>query len=271
VLLRNSLDLNQPLSEVSPGTQVTRRELFPLGKSGKVDKTTIGSHGSANRLSLATKYMRADSSSSAAASRNNCEDKSDSQTRPVSLVFAKFATPVNPENKNSGTAIASLAPKHVNVLPRKKEVLLAKQASGGRQRVTSAVRRVSTIGFQGVVTKVDSARLGKDGLESAQGSSCTQSCSQAPCVKAVSYAHKCRRQGKLCTVSDMPRTPVRKPIDRLVFQLSIHEEAGKQLQAGQEGQSQGNAGIISRSILWTRKGSGFATMNVDRIQQRAVS
>lgn len=145
MLLRNSLNLNQPLSEVSPGTQVTRRELFPLGKSGKAEETTIASHESANRLSLPTKYMRADSSSSAAACRKNCEAKSDSQSRPVSLVFAKFATPANTETKNSETAVASLAPKHVNVLPRKKEVLLAKQASGGRQRVTSTVRRVSTI------------------------------------------------------------------------------------------------------------------------------
>lgn len=141
VLLRNSLDLNQPLSEVSPGTQVTRRELFKLTQVKEAGDSTTAS---ASKLSaLPTKYMRADPSSSATAPRK-CEDEPQTRPPPVSTLFAKFATPVNSETTTRETAV-SLASKPVNIMPKKKELLLSKRPSGGRQRAASTVRRVSRL------------------------------------------------------------------------------------------------------------------------------
>lgn len=147
-MLRNSIDLHQPLSEISPGTQVVRRENFLVEEADKARaRPSEPPTASGNRLSaLPTKYMLADAGATSSPGRAADGDKTE-QRLSVSAVFAKFAVPAKlPAKTELGLArgpTRSMIPKRINVAAEPRTEQGVKHTHDSRQRVSSLIRRVS--------------------------------------------------------------------------------------------------------------------------------
>ncbi|KAJ9111041.1 hypothetical protein QFC19_001237, partial [Naganishia cerealis] len=143
-IIRNSLDLNQPLCEASPGTQVARRELHELesGMEGPEPHGGPQKFPVVKPLALPTKFMRADSAKSG--NINSFSETVDSRT-PVSAVFAKFALPAEPSLTRYRPTIGPVVVKSGNAVTADLESKKLKQQTAMRSRVNSTARRVSLI------------------------------------------------------------------------------------------------------------------------------
>ncbi|KAJ9094759.1 hypothetical protein QFC21_005918 [Naganishia friedmannii] len=142
-VIRNSLDLNRPLCEASPGTQITRREQHEI-ETGMETASPGPAHAerpSTKPLALPTKFMRADSAKSG--SRMDDSPAQTATTRPVSAVFAKFAVATQPSPTKSELANVPLTikPKPGNTMTSIVEIKKINSPMAMRPRVNSTARR----------------------------------------------------------------------------------------------------------------------------------
>ena len=147
-MLRNSIDLHQPLSEISPGTQVMRRENFLVDQAGKACEPRSGSPTSPETqlAALPTRYMLAEAVTASSPGGLKDGDKTE-QRLSLLEVFAKFAVPadtaVNLPTSATTVATRSLIPKRINVTTSTRAEAASKTGFESRQRVSSTIRRVS--------------------------------------------------------------------------------------------------------------------------------
>ncbi|KAJ9115519.1 hypothetical protein QFC22_005279 [Naganishia vaughanmartiniae] len=142
-VIRNSLDLSRPLCEASPGTQIARREQHEIEGTMKPTAPGCGVQELpvTKPLALPTKFMRADSAK--AGGRSNDGSPEAASTRPVSVIFAKFAIPSEPAPTASDSTSGPLVVKPKDTAIVNAETRTAKSPIRMRSRVNSTARRVS--------------------------------------------------------------------------------------------------------------------------------